>query len=262
MYKKQGYPEVSDFVIVTIKRVEASSAFVGLDEYDNKEGMIHVSELSRRWIRNIRSYLPIGRKLVCKVMDVDKAKGHINLSVRRVGAAQERNKEKEWADEKKANDILEVFAKMNNITVKQIYEKIGSRILDEYGSLYPVFQDISKEGQKILDDLGVENKIGKKLTELIQKRIVPPIAKIAGKIIMSSTKSDGLEIIKKAIIEAGKISKKKKADFEISYVGAPEYKFAITGEDFKIAEDALKEISEYLEKFIGHNNGTVEVKRD
>lgn len=262
MYTKKGFPEVGDFVIVTVKRVEPSSAFVGLDEYEKLEGMIHVSELSRRWVRNIKTYLNIGRKLVCKVMDVDTYKGHINLSVRRVGAAQERNKTKEWSEEKKANDILEVFAKMNKLPLKQVYEKVGNSILEEYGLLYPVFLDISKEGLATLDALKVDKTIAKKLVELIQKRIVPKIAKIEGKIIMSSTKYDGMDIIKKAIEESKKVSKKNKADFDIRYLGAPDYGFAITGDNFKIIEHALEKVSEYLEDFITHNNGTVEIKRN
>jgi len=71
-----------------------------------------------------------------------------------------------------------------------------------------------------------------------------------------------LQIIQSAIAEARKLSQKHKADFEISYLGAPDYKFSITGEDFKIAEETLKDISDYLEKFIEHNNGTVQIKRD
>ena len=129
MYQKKGYPEKDDFVVCTVKNLLPSSVIVILDEYENLEGMIHVSEITRKWVRNLRTYMKIGTKTVCKVMSINKERNEINLSVRRVGAAQHRNKLAQWSNEKKANDIFEVFAKQNKIKVKEVYTKIGNIIL-------------------------------------------------------------------------------------------------------------------------------------
>ncbi len=91
MYQKKGYPEKDDFVICTVKNLLPSSVIVDLDEYENKEGMIHVSEITRKWVRNLRTYMKVGTKCVCKVMNVYEERNEINLSVSRVGAAQHRN---------------------------------------------------------------------------------------------------------------------------------------------------------------------------
>lgn len=261
MYRKKGFPEKGEFAICTIKRVLPHSVFVDLDEYEKKEGMIHVSEISRKWVRNIKTYMKIGTKLVCKVMDVDPAKSFINLSVRRVGASQKRMKQTEWANEKKANDILEVFAKQNKQTTKAIYNKIGNKILEKYGLLYPVFLEVSSAGSAPLEEAGIEKGLAGKLTELIQKRITPPKAEIKGTITMSSAATNGLEVIKSAVVKAKELAKKKKVEFDIKYLGAPKYKFKIISDDFKTAEGALKELKEQISDFMREREGSFELLR-
>jgi len=262
MYQKKGFPEKEDFVVCTVRDILASSVIVELDEYEKKEGMVHVSEIARKWIRNIKTYMKPGTKLVCKVMEVRPSENLITLSVRRVGAAQHRNKLAQWNDEKKANDILEVFAKQSNLTSKGIYEKVGNKILESQGVIYPTFIRISKEGEKVLLDLKIEKEIAKSLTELIQKRIVLPKAEISGIITMCSAASNGLEVIKQAIQKMKDITKAKKVDFEIKYLGAPNYKFSIVAPDFKLAEDVLKEICTIITKLIESSEGSIEIKRE
>ena len=262
MYQKKGFPEKEDFVVCTVKTILPSSVVVDLDEYEKKEGMIHVSEISRKWVRNIKTYMKVGTKLVCKVMEVKPDENLITLSVRRVGAAQHRNKMAQWTDEKKANDILEVFAKQAGLTPKAAYEKVGNKILESYKLIYPTFMKIAREGEKILSDLKVERDVVKGLTELIQKRITLPKAEISGIITMYSAASNGIEIIKQAVSKATEIAKAKKVDLKIRYLGAPNYKFDIIASDFKTAEDILKEISSSITKLMESAEGSAEFRRE
>jgi translation initiation factor 2 subunit 1 len=52
-------------------------AYVKLLEYDNIDGMILLSELSRRRIRSIQKLIRIGRNEVVVVLRVDKEKGRL-----------------------------------------------------------------------------------------------------------------------------------------------------------------------------------------
>lgn len=53
-------------------------AYVKLLEYDNIDGMILLSELSRRRIRSIQKLIRVGRNEVVVVLRVDKEKGTRN----------------------------------------------------------------------------------------------------------------------------------------------------------------------------------------
>ncbi|KAE8671174.1 Eukaryotic translation initiation factor 2 subunit 1 [Hibiscus syriacus] len=59
-------------------------AYVYLLEYNNIEGMILFSDLSRRRIRSVSSLVKVGRTEPVMVLRVDKEKGYIDLSKRRV----------------------------------------------------------------------------------------------------------------------------------------------------------------------------------
>ena len=54
-------------------------AYVKLLEYDNIDGMILLSELSRRRIRSIQKLIRIGRNEVVVVLRVDKEKGWLHI---------------------------------------------------------------------------------------------------------------------------------------------------------------------------------------
>jgi translation initiation factor 2 subunit 1 len=57
-------------------------AYVSLLEYNGIEGMILLSELSRRRIRSINKLIKVGRQEAVMVLRVDKDKGYIDLSKR------------------------------------------------------------------------------------------------------------------------------------------------------------------------------------
>jgi translation initiation factor 2 subunit 1 len=56
-------------------QIAEMGAYVKLLEYDNIDGMILLSELSRRRIRSIQKLIRVGRDEVVVVLRVDKEKG-------------------------------------------------------------------------------------------------------------------------------------------------------------------------------------------
>jgi len=86
-FYEQEYPEVEDIVLVQVLRIDdKSGAYVSLLEYDGKEGMINLGEISKRRIRSMAKILKVGSTEVCMVVSVDEDKGYINLSKKRVAA--------------------------------------------------------------------------------------------------------------------------------------------------------------------------------
>ena len=69
------YPEVEDVVMVNVRSIAEMGAYVHLLEYNNIEGMILLSELSRRRIRSINKLIRVSRNEVVVVIRVDKDKG-------------------------------------------------------------------------------------------------------------------------------------------------------------------------------------------
>ncbi|MBI2673100.1 S1 RNA-binding domain-containing protein, partial [Candidatus Woesearchaeota archaeon] len=106
LYKKKGLPEEGELVLCTVKKILPHSVFVNIDDYENLEGMIHISEISPGRIRNIRNFVIEGKKLICKVLTTNKERQQVDLSLRRVSISLRKEKNQEYKQEQKAEKIL------------------------------------------------------------------------------------------------------------------------------------------------------------
>ncbi len=60
--------------------IENYGIFVTLDEYYS--GLIHISEISSNFVRNINDYVNIGETIKAKVVDIDDENYHVKLSIK------------------------------------------------------------------------------------------------------------------------------------------------------------------------------------
>lgn len=74
-FYKHRYPKQEDVVMVNVRSIAEMGAYVTLLEYNSIEGMIMLSELSRRRIRSINKLVRIGRNECVVVIRVDETKG-------------------------------------------------------------------------------------------------------------------------------------------------------------------------------------------
>ena len=74
-FYKHKYPKLDEVVMVNVRSIAELGAYVSLLEYDDTEGMILPSELSRRRIRSINKPVRIGRNECVVVIRVDEEKG-------------------------------------------------------------------------------------------------------------------------------------------------------------------------------------------
>ena len=255
MLKKEGYPEAEELVLVTVTNVQFHSVFCKLDEYD-KPGMIHISEIAPGRIKNIREFVQEGKKVVCKVLQVNKERGHIDLSLRRVNEGQKRTKLNDMKQEQFAEKIIEGVAKAKKMDVKLIFTKIKQPILGKYPGYFFAFEAVSRDEDDLVT-MGVEPALAKELTTAIKLKIKPPVVEIVGDFTITSTAPNGIDIIKESLHEAKKVD----GDVTIKYTGAGTHHIVVTSDDFKKAEKILKEISEKVLGYAEKHKAVAEFKR-
>ncbi len=249
--KRSGYPSKGEFVIGTVTRVLDFGAFVSLDEYENKEGMVHISEVAPGWIKDIRDHVKKGQKVVCKVLNTNPKRGHIDLSIKDVNERQRREKLQEWKSELKAFKWLEIAGEKASVDFNELI-KIGKKLMKEYDSVYSAFEDAAFEGYEVLEPI-VGEKLAKAIEEIAKENIKPHKVEVRGYFELKCHLPDGVEKIKKALMEAYKV--KDGAEMKIEYVGAPKYRITIEAEDYKTAENALKKVSNKVLKAIKRLGG-------
>lgn len=263
--KRKEWPDPGEFVIGTVSNVESYGAYVKLEEYPNKEGLIHISEIASSWVRNIRNYVRENQKVVVKVINVNPAKGHVNLSYRRVNNSQKQEKIKEWKRAQKAEGLFNLAIKMvdEGKTIEDAYNEIGWVLEEKYGEIYEGFEAIKKEKIQNLTDLGIPEIWEKPLLEIIDQYIEIPYVTISGEFEITSFAPNGVEVIKKALKKALYFNdEKKRIAIEIISIGSPKYKIDLTAPNYKIAESVIEEIVEVVIGEVEKDSGRAEFYRE
>jgi len=88
----QEFPEVGEIVLATITKVTDHGAYVTLDEYDNTQGFLHISEIAPGWVRTIGRYVKAGEKKVLLVKKVILSRSEIDLSLKQISKDQKKKK--------------------------------------------------------------------------------------------------------------------------------------------------------------------------
>lgn len=253
-YKKSGLPKENEILICTVKKILPHSIFVNLDEFKELEGMIHISEIAPGRIRNIRDYVKEDKKIICKVLKVNKEKKHIDLSLRRVPVTLKRKKLQEYKQEQKAEKLLENISKKLKISLEDLYKKAVNKIIEKYGAITPCFKEIL-HNKEPLKSLKIPTKIANLITKTVKERIKLPEVKIESILTLKDYTSRGIEKIKKSIKKAEELAKQKKYKIKILYLGAPKYSLIVNSTDYKSAENITQELANTIIDDLNKNNG-------
>lgn len=260
MSRKPEWPEVGDLVLATVDTVTDYGAYVKLDEYD-KEGLLHISEISSSWVRNIRNFVREGQKVVLKVLRVSVEKGHIDLSLRRVTKREKIEKIMSWKKERKAETLLRSVSEKTGLPLDEIQEKAGALIEKEYG-LYEGFEKAVKEGAEAFTKIGVPEELATVLAKVAKEKIRLPMVKVKGIVELRCVKPDGVKVIKEAFLHAKKAERSREADLRFYVVAAPRYCIEVSAENYKGAEAVLQRVAENIVSNVVKAGGQGVFKRE
>ena len=235
MSRARGFPENGELVVCTVTSVKNFGAFVTLDEYDNKEGFVHVRDVASGWVKYIRDFIREGQKIVCKVLGVDSSKGHIDLSLKSVNEHQKREKIQQWKNEKKAD-----------------------KLYDEYESLYGAFESVAASPEDFRSEY--EGDWVETFIEVAVENVTPPFVQIDGMFELTSNAPNGIDLIRDALLKG--LEAADGANVEITYIGSPRYRIVVTADEYKEAEDILKTVSNTVIKSLTKAGGTAVLKRE
>jgi translation initiation factor 2 subunit 1 len=257
MLRKADFPEVGELVICSVLNVKNFGAFVTLDEFQGREGFIHVRDVATGWVKYIRDHVREGQKVVCKVLGVDADKGHIDLSLKQVNDHQRREKVQEWKNEKKAEKLLEMAGSKLGKSLDDSFAEVGDRLIEEFGTLYGAFEATASD-QGVLKGLGVDKDWIGAITSIANESIQLPSVTIDGLLEVTNPAPDGIDLIRESL-ESG--LKGGEAEIDIHYLGAPRYRITVTAEDYKIAEEELKAAIDRIVGSIEGSGGSASFKR-
>jgi len=270
-YYEQKYPEVDELVMVQVRQIAEMGAYVKLLEYDNTEGMILLSELSRRRIRSVQKLIRVGRNEVVVVLRVDKEKGYIDLSKRRVSSEDIVKCEKRYMRSKTVSSILRhVASKVSSINgeggnedekLEQLYDQIAWPLGKQYGHPYDAFKLALTEPDGVFSSLTtpVAASTLAVLTSTIARRLTPQPIKLRADIELTCYTPAGIDAIKKAL-RAGEKQSNEAVPIKAKLVAPPLYVLSTNSTDKYVAVERLERAIESIQSTIESQGGSLIVK--
>ncbi|KAJ9075170.1 hypothetical protein DSO57_1038697 [Entomophthora muscae] len=199
MYENK-FPEIDEVVMVNVRSIAEVGAYVQLLEYDNIEGMVLLSELSRRRIRSVQKIIRVGRNEAVVVMRVDKEKGYIDLSKRRVSPEEIIKAEEKYNKSKAVHGILRHVAEKKGLVLETLYEQFGWPLYKKYGHAHDAFRLAITDPDSVLEGLDIQPDVREELLNKIRAKLTPQPTKLRADIEATCFGYEGIDTIKAALL--------------------------------------------------------------
>ena len=234
-------PEEIELVLATVRKIMPYGAFCVLTEYNNLEAFLHVSEVASRWIKNIHEFISENDKLVVKVLRVDREKGQIDVSLRRVNEEEKRNKLESVKRGARSEKLLQLALAKAKTPMK--VPELSLKLEEVYGEAYAALEE-ALENDDALKDVQIPDELKKEIIDIVRKSIKKARVSVSAELSLRCFGPDGMEHVKKALSVSD-------PDATILYLGAPRYKLEVFSADYKDANKKLEKIIEKIRGAVG-----------
>lgn len=264
-YEKQ-YPDIDSLVVVTVRHIADMGAYVSLLEYNNIEGMILLSELSRRRIRSIHKLLRVGRNEVVMVLRVDKEKGYIDLSKRRVSPEDIAACEDRFNKAKAVHGVLRHTAERRKLYLQDLYERVGWPLYKKYGHAFDAFklalaEDALMTTEDPFDIVDLPADLKDELKTYIRRRLAPQPIKIRSDIEVSCYTHEGIDAIRAALF-AGMALSTENTQIKIKLIAPPIYVLSCMTLEKDAGIGLLNKANDVIKTTITEKGGKMDVKME
>jgi translation initiation factor 2 subunit 1 len=240
--KRKDSPREGELVVCRILKIYPNSAFAELVEYERR-GMIHVSEVASRWVRNIREFVKENQYVVCRVIRVEG--DHLSLSMKRVRHEDASSKLNEFKRENKAERLLEMAAKSMKKTLEQAYDEVGFTLQEEFGSMSKAFE-FAWKNPELLSRKGIPKAWLDVLSEIAKKAYSEKTFEQKAELRLACYSPDGVEVIKRLLGNAS-----RENGVEVKYISAPKYMLVAKGKSHKENRARIEKAADSIAKGLG-----------
>jgi len=258
-FYEREYPDVDECVMVQVKSIAEMGAYVTLLEYGNIEGMILLSELSRRRIRSVNKHIRVGRMEHAIVVRVDSEKGYIDLSKRRVTPEDIAKCEERYNKAKAVASIVWHVAEQSGRSMLDINEMVTWPLARKYKTAYEALRLAMSDPESILGPLNLEPQIRSLFMADIKKKLTPQAVKIRADIDVQCFTVEGINAVRDALMAGLKVGTEQ-IPIKINLIAPPLYVMLTQCLDKQAGIQALQTAITAIEEVIKARGGTMRVK--
>lgn len=260
MYENE-FPEADDFVMVRVTRMTDINAYVMLLEYNNKEGIILFSQLSRKRIRSVAKHIRVGKVEVLQVLRVDSDKGYIDLSKKLMQKEEIEMCEERYKKSKTVHSILSRVAQNNQYPLLDLYEKVGWPLSHKYGHTLEAFKEMVQD-EGILEPFDIPKEVKEDLLKLVKHRLAIHPVKIQADIEVTCFTAEGIDAIKAALHAGLEKGQDQEHPVRIQLFSTPVYFVYIITPDKNAGIATLNLMAEAVKEKIQEAGGNFAMKNE
>ncbi|MEK6896358.1 MAG: S1 RNA-binding domain-containing protein [Nanoarchaeota archaeon] len=225
-----------DLILGTVKKIEGTTAYVELD--NETQGSLSFSEIAPGRIRNIREFISLGKKIVCKVLRVRDS--HVELTLRRVTS-----KERQLVlDSHKKEKVLTIMLKS---VLKDRTQDVLAKISEQYDPA--AFIETARTDTSLLTKFVSKSEAETLQTLFAEKEEREKSVKKT--VILKSLSPSGLYDIQQAL---------NTTQAEIHYLGSSVFSVVVKDTDFKRANTKMSQILKEIEDRVKKHTLKLEIK--
>ncbi|KXS12678.1 hypothetical protein M427DRAFT_125508 [Gonapodya prolifera JEL478] len=258
MYENQ-YPQIDELVIATVRKIESLGVYVTLPEYNNVEGMIPLSELSRKRIRSMASLIRVGRSEAVMVLRVDDERGYIDLSKRRVQPEEIGKAEERFLKSKMVQSMMRQVAEHLDTPLEEIHRAVTWPLNKKYGHALDGFKIAMIDPDRALEGLELNPQLRHEVLNQVRRRLTPQAVKLRADIEVTCFGYEGIDAVKKALF-AGEAVSTEETTIRTRLVAPPLYVMTTSSLDKVAGIKLMEESILAMERVITGDGGALTVK--
>lgn len=237
---EEAVPEIGELVVATVTRITNYGAYISLEDYPF-DGFLHISQVSSRWVRNIRDILRPKQKIVVKVLRMDRGNRSVDVSLKDVSPADRKRVMREWKKSLRGEQLLREFSKASNKSLEELDEKLLP-VLERFPNIYDALERILTDPGE-LDRTLFDEEEKKSIIGFLERRLKPKKYEYEIRIDVSFKGKGGVYRVRKALERIKVAAEKEGLETKVIAVGAPTYMV-------KMASFKPELLKRYAEKII------------
>ncbi|KAK4538210.1 hypothetical protein CDCA_CDCA16G4235 [Cyanidium caldarium] len=268
------FPEPDEVVMAVVRDIQEMGAYVTLPEYADCQGMIMLSEVSRRRIRSINKLLRVGRQEVCMVVRVDRDKGYIDLSKRRVAPEDVQKMEDKWSKSRAVHSIMRHTAESVGVDLEDLYRRVGWPLYRKYGHAFDAFrlmvvENVADGGEAVgtgvdavLSGVEIRPEERDHLVRNVLRKLSPQAIKLRADVEVTCFDYEGIDAVRAALKAGEAAVVDANMPIKIRLVAPPHYVVTTSAMQKHEGLEALTRVLEVVRAQIEARKGKCVVKAE
>lgn len=252
-FYEHRFPEVDELVMARVNSIDEMGVLCSLLEYNNLEGFLPLSELSRKRMRSVLRHVRVGQKQVLQVIRVDTERGYTDLSKKYVEEPERQKGTEKYNIGKTVHGIVKHLAETKHMEVEEIYKLMIWPLYKKYSHPYDAFKLIAANTETVPDiyeGLNLEIPAGyvETLVKVVKHQLAVQPVKVGAEIDITSFVG-GIEDIKNSL-KAGLASAQGDADIKVQLVSSPTFLIFTTTTDESGGMEAIENVTNVIKEEI------------